>query len=240
MDIEVALVEEDNTGNFWNIIGTAGMNESLYDSFNKYLKASRNALLIIKSELSKGNSLIVAKNLNHAEIYPSDLVIIKNNHLDGVKKIALNNIINLINQNIFNFSVINAMDYLNCYMKLLSAGIFISDKNREDKYFEIIEAAQECEEPSELTENSTFEEEQKYIEQKKKYEAAQDNLNTLEKYLNAYDKISKVNFVNTLLNEMREKVLNANSEEEVKNIMDSNKKIINQYFHPRNVLDQQI
>ena len=51
------------------------------------------------------------------------------------------------------------MDYLNCYMKLLSAGIFISDKNREDKYFEIIEAAQECEEPSELTENSTFEEE---------------------------------------------------------------------------------
>ena len=52
-------------------------------------------------------------------------------------------------------------------------------------------------------------------------------MNTLEKYLNAYDKISKVNFVNTLLNEMREKVLNANSEEEVKNIMDSNKKIIN-------------
>jgi hypothetical protein len=31
------------------------------------------------------------------------------------------------------------MDYLDSMMKLISNGIFITDENREDKYFEIIE-----------------------------------------------------------------------------------------------------
>ena len=60
-------------------------------------------------------------------------------------------------------NIIDAMDYLNCYMKLMAAGIFITDSNREDKYFEIIEAAQENEEPAPLKEDATFEEEQNYI-----------------------------------------------------------------------------
>jgi len=37
--------------------------------------------------------------------------------------------------------VVDSFEYLQAYMELLAAGIFITDRNREDKYFEIIEAA---------------------------------------------------------------------------------------------------
>jgi len=43
--------------------------------------------------------------------------------------------------NVYGVSVLECFDYLTCYMKMLANGIFITDENREDKYFEIIEAA---------------------------------------------------------------------------------------------------
>jgi hypothetical protein len=61
--------------------------------------------------------------------------------LEKKRNVALTEILKLANKNIFAVNVIEAMDFLNCYMKLLNAGIFITDQNREDKYFEIIEAA---------------------------------------------------------------------------------------------------
>ena len=120
----------------------------------------------------------------------------------------------------------------------MAAGIFITDSNREDKYFEIIEAAQENEEPTPLKEDATFEEEQNYIEQKKKYEVSQENLSTLEKYLNAYDKLAKINFTNTLLNNIKESIQSAESVQAVDEILKQNEDKIKDFFYTRDVTQQ--
>ena len=111
------------------------------------------------------------------------------------------------------------MDYLNNYVTLLNAGYYITDANREDKYFEVIEASQECEEPEALKDDATFEQEQEYIEKKQKYDNAQFNLNTLEKYLNSYDKLANIKHISDFLTETRKKIEDANSIEEVNDIM---------------------
>jgi hypothetical protein len=107
------------------------------------------------------------------------------------------------------------MDYLNCYINLLNAGYFITDKNREDKYFEIIEASHSIEEPIPLNDNATFEDESAYIEQKQKYDAAQYDLLTLEKYLNAHDKLTHVKHITDFLNDTRNKIEKANTIDEI-------------------------
>jgi glutathionyl-hydroquinone reductase len=102
-------------------------------------------------------------------------------------------------------------------MKLMNAGIFITNTNREDKYFEIIEKAQSVEEPEEISDTASFEEEVEYVEKKKQYDEAQDNLNTLEKYLNAYDALSKIRFTNTVLSEAKTSIINANNRDDIIN-----------------------
>jgi hypothetical protein len=54
---------------------------------------------------------------------------------------AINEISSRLHQALFSISVIDLMDYLECYVTLLNAGYYITDQNREDKYFEIIEAS---------------------------------------------------------------------------------------------------
>ena len=112
-------------------------------------------------------------------------------------------------------NVIDLMDYLDCYINLLNAGYFITDANREDKYFEVIEASQECEEPAPLKEDATFEEEQKYIEAKQKYDNAQANLSTLEKYLNSYDNLAAAKSKIKFFTDARKKVEDAQTIEDV-------------------------
>ena len=111
------------------------------------------------------------------------------------------------------------MDYLNNYIALLNAGYYITDANREDKYFEVIEASQECEEPEALKDDATFEQEQEYIEKKQKYDNAQANLSALEKYLNSYDRLSNIKHISDFLTETRKKIEDANSIEEINDIM---------------------
>jgi hypothetical protein len=92
--------------------------------------------------LSRGNEIYInGENIN-IEVTPKNLTVIENkNPLIAAKNIALDDINNKINQNVFSMSVIDSMDYLDCMMKLMSNGIFITNENREDKYFEIIERA---------------------------------------------------------------------------------------------------
>lgn len=150
------------------------------------------------------------------ETKPTNIEIVENKDpVVAAKNLALLDITNLINQNVFQMSIIDTMDFLNSYMRLLNYGIFITDENREDKYFEIIDSAQTVEEPEPLNEDSSFEEEQDYIEKKRAYDIAQDKLRTLETYLNAYDKLSKVKFVDNLLNKSKEEVIKSSTVEDV-------------------------
>lgn len=209
------LIAEENDESF-KIVGTQQIDKPVVDSSKSLLKASTKTVEIVKASLSEGKVVYVPKSITNNEVVPSDLVIAESdNPLVIAKNIAKSDITNLINQNVFGISIIDAMDYLNCMMKLMSVGIFITDENREDKYFEIIETAQTTEEPAPIGPESTFEEEQQYIEQKRKYDQAQTNLATLEKYLNAYDKLSKIKFINDLLNTSKDRVDNSKTTEEV-------------------------
>ena len=70
-----------------------------------------------------------------------------------------------------------------------------------------------------MQENSTFEDEQNYQQQLQKYNAAQDNLSTLEKYLNAYDKISKIQFIRDLLADTSSKIDAAETTKDINAIL---------------------
>lgn len=231
--LEVLVVSD--CGDCWKVDGVQPMDKPVVDSNKTCLKASFKTLEISKDSLSRGKDVFVSKNITTNEVIPSDLTIVESdNKVEVSRKIAIADITNLINQNVFGASVLDSMDFIECSMKLMSVGIFITDENREDKYFEIIDAAQSTDEPEPLTDSSTFEDEQKYLEAKRKYDQAQKNLETLEKYLNAYDKLSKIRFVDNLLNKTRDDVKKAKTVEEINSAMaEYNEKIKDFFCNPK-------
>lgn len=236
-DLQVLLIKDILTK--YQVVGITNLVDYVQTS-NNFLFASKKALQIVSKALMDGESIFISKNINKNEVQPDDLEIEQIPPIERCRNIALSKIIKLINRNILSINIIEAMDFLNCYMKLLNAGIFITDSNREDKYFEIIEAAQENDEPEQLKENSTFEEEQNYIEKKRKYDIAQDNLSTLEKYLNAYDKLSKINFTNSLLNKIHTRILEATSEDQINKILINSQDEIKKYFYTPQIIQHEI
>lgn len=228
--MEVLIVKKVNDK--VKVVCVQNLNQSINfdDCFS--LNASFQTLIRVKYELSYGNDVYISKRDSSInEIVPEDLEIIENTDpLQAAKNLAINDINNKINQNIFQTSVIDSMDYLDSMMKLISNGIFITDENREDKYFEIIEKSQTVEEPTPLDTSSSFEDEQKYIELKREYDNAQSNLQTLEKYLNAYDKLSKIRFVNNMLSSYKDRVMESKSVEEIEVIIREYYEKIEQFF----------
>ena len=213
------LVAEPHDG-MWKIIGTQPMDKPVVNSDLSLLKASFLTIQKVKTSLVDGKNIFCSMDITNSEIIPSDLIIKTDiNELDIAKNIALNDINNLINQNLFGVNIIDSMDYLESMMKLMNAGIFITNENREDKYFEIIEAAQLTEKPEPIGGDSTYDEEREYLTALSKYEKAQENLKTLETYLNAYDKLAKIRFTNSILNEAKDSINKSQSIEDVKTSM---------------------
>lgn len=230
-NFELLLVKENEKD--YDIIGITYSNSLLSQPDLNILKASFLTIQTVKQLLSEGKKLKVAKEHKFAEITENELIIVnEENELDIQKNIALNEIEARMHQLILGVSVINAMDYLDCYMSLLNAGIAITDKNREEKYFEIIEAAQNIEEPEDLPENATFEEEQEHFKQKTAYNEAQDNLKTLETYLNTYDNLRQIKFVNTILKTAKFDIMASKTIDEINEAVEKYKnkiKIFNEH-----------
>ena len=216
-DFELLLVKDN--GNFWEVIGITYSNAMLVEPDCATLRATLFAIEDCKKALSEGKKITVSKKTEFSEVQPKDLVIEAVDELSRHKQMAINEVAARMHQALFAVNVIDLMDYLNNYVTLLNAGYYITDANREDKYFEVIEASQECEEPEALKDDATFEQEQEYIEKKQKYDNAQFNLNTLEKYLNSYDKLANIKHISDFLTETRKKIEDANSIEEVNDIM---------------------
>ena len=216
-DFELLLVKDN--GNFWEVIGITYSNAMLVEPDCATLRATLFAIEDCKKALSEGKKITVSKKTEFSEVQPKDLVIEVVDELSRHKQMAINEVAARMHQALFAVNVIDLMDYLNNYVVLLNAGYYITDANREDKYFEVIEASQECEEPEALKDDATFEQEQEYIEKKQKYDNAQFNLNTLEKYLNSYDKLANIKHISDFLTETRKKIEDANSIEEINDIM---------------------
>ena len=195
------------------------------------LKASSLAIALTKTALESGKRISVSKNHEYAEILPNDLVIEDLDELESKKRIATNDINALMHQNVLGLCIVDSMQYLDCYMKLLAAGIFIHDGNREDKYFEIIEKAQSTEEPVPLPKDASFEEEQTYIENKRKFDEAQGNLKTLEDYLNSLEAVQRVSFINKILQNAKSAVESASTIEDVDKVVNEYKSKIDVNFY---------
>ena len=164
---ELLLVRDK--GEYWQVIGITYSDALAVEPDCSALRASLYTIEACKKALAENKLVTISKKTEHSEVLPHELVIEAPTELDNYKQIAINEVLARMHQTIFAINVIDLMDYLDCYINLLNAGYFITDANREDKYFEVIQDSQECEEPAPLSPDATFEDEQKYIEMKQKY-----------------------------------------------------------------------
>lgn len=210
---ELLLVKDK--GNYWEVIGITYSNAMLVEPDCSVLRATLFTIEECKTALAEGKKITINKIIEFSEVQVNDLVIETIDELSRFKQMAINEISATIQQALLSISIIELMDYLNNYVNLLNAGYFITDTNREEKYFEIIEASQSIDKPDELDDNSTFEQEQEYLEQKSKYDTAQTNLKILENYLNSYDKLAKIRQKTDFLNDIKSKINNSKDVNEI-------------------------
>lgn len=232
-DFELLLVKDNN--NYWEVQGITYSNALLANPTLITIKASLLTINTVKKLLSEGKSIKISKDIEFTEAQINDLIIGDIDELTLQKNIAYNNINALIHQTIIGVCVIDAMNFLQSYMQLLNNGIFITDTNREDKYLEIIEKSQEYLEPEPLSDNATFEEEQQFLDAKKQYNIAQENLKTLETYLNAYDKLFTIKYVTDILNTAKNDIENASTIEQVESVINDYKVKIHAFNEKSNI-----
>ena len=229
-DIDVLQVKSFSD-TIYQVVGIMSSNSFLICDQQDVVRASRVSLELVRAALAAGKKVFVPKLLAYSEVVPSEVVVKDNDSLNAVKATAKHYVINLMNTNVTRVNILNVIDYMQCYMKLMNAGICITDDNREDKYFEIIEAAQSIEEPQQIDENASFEQQYEYSVAKQKYDNAQDNLKTLEMYLNSYDQLSKINFVHKLLHRMLDEIDAADSVDSVDKSVKTALDTVNEYFY---------
>lgn len=213
MNFELLLVKDK--GNFWEVIGITYSNAMMVEPDCSTLRATLFAIEECKKALADGKRITLSKTLEYSEVQPKDLIIDEINEFQRYKQMAINEITARMHQAIFAVNVFDLIDYLNCYISLLNAGYYITDSNREDKYFELIEASQECEEPTAISEDAPFEEIQTYMDAKQKYDTAQQNLTLLENYLNCYDRLQMIKSKIKFFEDTRIKIQKANTIEDI-------------------------
>lgn len=167
---ELLLVKDKGT--YWEVIGITYSNAMLVEPDCSMLRATLFTIEHCKKALSEGKRITISKTTEYSEVQIKDLIVEETNELERYKQMAINEVAARMHQAIFAVNVFDLMDYLGYYISLLNAGYYITDSNREDKYFELIESSQTCEEPTLITENATFEEERAYAEAKQKYDTA--------------------------------------------------------------------
>lgn len=172
---------------------------------------------VIQMALDDGKKVGILKT-GSSQVRMIDLVIDELDEVEMLRRKSIREIQDLIQSQIFSVGLIDSFDFLEAYMKMINKGIIITDDNREDMYFKVIEQSQEAQEPEPLKENSSFEDEQRYVSEKNRYEQAQDTLKTLESYLNGYDKLKRLTFINNILTDSKEKMRNAKTADEINSI----------------------
>lgn len=204
---------------YFEIIGVTYSDAMCVEPGSLLLRASTLAIEKAKAALKAGKKITASKIAFQSELLPVDLIVKDLPDLDRRKLEAVNEVAARMHNLLISISVLDLMEYLDTYVKLLNAGYFVTDTTREDVYFKLIEDAQSCEEPAELKDGCTFEEEVAYSEAKKKHDQAQANLATLEKYLNAYDKLSSIRNITDFLTSTREKIMEAKTDEDLREIL---------------------
>lgn len=208
--------------NKYKIIGITYSNSLICDSALCRLNATFLTIQKVKKCLANGYDIYVPQTLPFIEVQENDLIINDSiSALDLRKNLALNEINAKIHNIIIGISIIDVMNYLECFTLLANKGYFITDENRDEKYYEIIDNFQNVKYPSELPENATIEEENAYFEAKNKYDNMKNTIDILEKYLKTYDKLNEIKYISNMLNEVKESIESSTTEEQIDTIINS-------------------
>lgn len=103
---------------------------------------------IMFEEMKRGKEILIAKEAIHNNclretLEKDDIKIQKVNDLEEAKKKALVDLNNRYSGSIYQMSSINLFQFISATLKLMDAGYFITDSNREEKYLEIIQSDDE-------------------------------------------------------------------------------------------------
>ena len=213
VSFELLLVKD--IGEQYQVVGITYSDAGNISPEYLVVRATLFAIELCKKALAENKVITISKSIEHSEVQPHELVIEAPTDFDRYKQVALNEVRSKLNQAVLAINVIDAMDYLDCYINLLNSGCFITDSNREEKYAEILQTAQDCSMPEQLKENASFEDEQQYIEAKDKHERAQENLKILERYLICYDKLVETKRTMKFFTEVQNKITNAKTKEDI-------------------------
>ena len=138
---DLAIVED--RGSYYQILGlTKNTFDAVANGESKHLKLSSMAADIIRDEFSKGNVLRLPKELKYGEVLPGELQIIssQDDPLQAHKNAAIYKLKQLVTFELGKISSFDLYRYNVLHDELAAEGYFISSKNREQKYIEIIEA----------------------------------------------------------------------------------------------------
>ena len=201
------------------------------DSKYKIVRASRFALDIVKNALKAGKAVRVPTKIDGPEVRPVDIIIVDaGDELSISKRVLINDINMAIGQNALGISIIDVFGFLSAFSKLADHGVFITDENREEKYFEVIDKAQQITMPADLPDGASYADEQAYLDQKRKYAFAQSTLEALEQYLVSYDKVRGMYSFDKKLREISVEADTAQSTEELQAIREKFETIVSGMF----------
>ncbi len=154
-----------------------------------YVKISNVAGDVIREAISEHKRVYLPKNVP-GELCISDVVICETDGLEKDKMIALSDMYRKMDYHLFNVSAMDYFDYLGAFNVLASMGYFITDKNREEKYLEIIESGDE------------------------------GLISNLETYLENKDKLEKISYVYNKSRSFEKKVIECDSNEDLVKIIE--------------------
>lgn len=231
LNIEVLVTELNQTKDYYNVISVSYSNTLTVNSKYKIIPASLFAINIVKNALKSGQCIRIPVKFSGPEVKPADLIIMDaDDELTISRRVLINEINSAINQNVLGISIVDMFGFISAFSRLADHNIFITDENREEKYFQIIDSVQQIQMPEELNENATYAEEQEYLEKKRVYVFAQSKLEALEQYLIAYDKIKSIYNFDKKLKDLLSDIKSAITLDDINNIRKKYEEIVNNMF----------
>jgi len=187
---DLAVVED--WGAYWRV--TNVMQNTLDNQANrneKLLKLSYMSHQMIKNALLENKIVNIPKTLRTTEVLPGEFNIIDLKELDEIQEernAAIIKIRMLVTPELSKISGFTMYGFIILNNDLASAGYFITNDNREEKYLEILE-----------TENEKL-------------------ISKLEDYLNYKDEIERLSQLERNFSQFRQAVQSANTAEEIKKL----------------------
>lgn len=137
---EVARVEDIGTA--WQLTGIVLSDLQYLDAAgSKYINLSHNTAKKLNELLTAGNTVIISKDtdFNGPELQPWDLSIKESlTELQIKKNSILFNARKRLNQELVLLNILSIYNYLEHNNNLINNGYIITEKNREEKYLEIL------------------------------------------------------------------------------------------------------